>query len=304
MICNYCGAQLPEGSAFCNFCGAQLTTSQTYGTQYPTQNPVTQPNPYQPPAPEKNNKKSIIIAAIAALVLVIVVVGIAVLLVQDKDDKGNTTTADSTAPVSSSTSETTKASTPSDEETSTTTTGSSSGTNDRISRGVINNNSYTNAFAGISFTKPSSWHFYSDSELESTFGIMLDGYSEFEQNFIKNSTIYDMMATSPSGSNLMVMFEDLSASGNQNITMDSYIDALLLQFENQEMLTYYINEEYETNLGGVTYTVLDAEADSDGITIKQRYYLRKKGKYMIGIIMSASTDSEIDKMEDMFSAAI
>lgn len=297
MICNNCGAQLPDGTKFCNFCGTQLITNPMYeqqtSPQYFGANPNTYVNPS--PAPEKNNKKPIIIATIVAIVFVIAVISI-VVAVTNNSDGGSST--DESSSVSSSTTE------PSSDSDSTA-NNDESGTNNRISRGVINENIYTNTFAEIVFTKPSFWSFATDAELESKFGIVLEGYTEFEQSFIKNSIIYDMMVTSPLGSNLMVMYEDLSVSGAQNVSMDMYVKNLLHQLEQQqETLTYTLKESYEADLGGVEYTVLDLEAEADGFTINQRYYIRKKGKYMIGILMSATSDSEIEKMEDMFSTSI
>lgn len=298
MICNNCGAQLPDGTKFCNFCGAQLITNPMYEQQTPPQYFGTNPNTYvnPSPAPEKNSKKPIIIAAIAAIVFVIAVISIVVVAFTNDSDEDSSTDASSS--ISSSTTE------PSSDSNSTA-NNNETDANNRISRGVINENIYTNSFAEIVFTKPSFWTFATDEELEINFGIVLDGYTEFEQSFIKNSTIYDMMVTSPLGSNLMIMYEDLSVSGAQNVSMDMYVKNLLYQLEQQqEALTYTLKESYETDLGGVEYTVLDLEAEADGFTIHQRYYLRKKGKYMIGILMSATSDSEIEKMEDMFSTSI
>lgn len=312
MFCKNCGAQLPDGTNFCNFCGTQISATQVnieYQAQPEYGQNFSMPVPPPPPAPKnKSNNKSIIIAAIVAFILVVCVVLAVVLLVKDnsgddkeKDDKETTSISASTQNTTSSRSEDSTAQSSSTESP---TQNPVPNNPSAISRGIISGNTYTNDFIGITITKPSSWTFASDKQLQEQFGIVLDGFSDFEQEFIKNSTIYDMMLVSPSASNILVMFEDLSASGSQNISIDDYVDILSRQLKAQTALNYTMLGTYTGSLSGISYTVMDVEASSNGASVFQRYYLRKQGKYMTCIVMTATSEMDFSTMENMFSSII
>lgn len=311
MFCKFCGAQLPDGTKFCNFCGAQLSSPQE-NTEYQVQPDYVQnfnmPVPPPPPAPEnKSNNKAIIAAAIIAVILVI---GVVLTVILVKNNGGDSKEKEDTEKASTSESVQSSASSPIEDSTTQSTSIESPtqptvpNNPSAISRGVISGNTYTNTFAGITITKPSSWTFASDKQLEEQFGIVLDGYTDFEQEFIKNSTIYDMMLVSPSASNIMVMYEDLSVSGSQNISIDDYVDILTRQLKAQTALNYTILATYTGSLAGENYTIIDAEASSNGGSVFQRYYLRKQGKYIIGIVISARSEMEFSTIENMFSSYI
>lgn len=304
MFCNFCGAQLPDGSAFCNFCGAQLSTPQTYGTQIPTQNPVTQPNPYQPPAPEKKSNKSIIIAIIVAIIFVASAIVAVVIFTgnnDDSEDKANTSSDSTTSSVSSSAED--ENSTKPDS-TETPTQKPDTGTSSTISRGVINGNTYTNSFAEISLTKPSSWTFATDEQIEETYGTVLDGYTDFEKEFVKNSTVYDMLVASPYGSNVAVAFEDLSVLGRQNVTIDEYCKAIINQLISMDVAKYTLVNEDTLNLNGNVYNTIETECEANGITFGQKLLVRKKGKYIILICITAMPGADFAEMESMLSSSV
>ncbi len=304
MFCNYCGAQLPDGSAFCNFCGAQLSTPQTYGTQIPTQNPVTQPNPYQPPAPEKKSNKSIIIAVIVAIIFVIGAIAAVIVFTgnnDDGEDKTNTSSDSTTSSVSSS-AEDENSTKPASTEAPT--QKPDTGASSTISRGVINGNTYTNSFAEISLTKPSSWIFATDEQIEERYGTALDGFTDFEKEFVKNSTVYDMLVASPYGSNVSVAFEDLSVLGRQNVTIEKYCEASLNQLTSINSTNYTLINEGTLNLNGNVYNTIEVEGEANGFTFGQKFLIRKKGKYIILICITAMPGADFAEIESMLSSSV
>lgn len=168
-------------------------------------------------------------------------------------------------------------------------------------RGTIVGNTYTNDFAGIKFTKHKDWTFASDADLAQLLGIASDGFGyDFEAALEKTGSIFDMYVSFPTGSpNLSIAIEDLAVQFSESTTLEEYLDNLRYGLAHSG-LNYYFEEPYEKELCGETYMVLDASATYDSTEIFQRYYLRKKENYIIGITMSAQAENSFETMENFF----
>lgn len=168
-------------------------------------------------------------------------------------------------------------------------------------RGTIVGNTYTNDFAGIKFTKHKDWTFASDADLAQLLGIASDGFGyDFEAALEKTGSIFDMYVSFPTGSpNLSIAIEDLAVQFSESTTLEEYLDNLRYGLAHSG-LNYYFEEPYEKELCGETYMVLDASATYDSTEIFQRYYLRKKENYIIGITMSTQAENSFETMENFF----
>ncbi len=168
-------------------------------------------------------------------------------------------------------------------------------------RGTIVGNTYTNDFAGITFTKHKDWNFASDADLAQLLGIASDGFGyDFETVLEKTGSIIDVMASFPGGSpNFQVTIENLSVQSLEDLTEEEYIQ-LLRQQVSALNSSYTFGDAYEKELCGKTYTVVEASATYGTTEVLQRYYLRKQGNYMIGVTMSASTETSFETMENFF----
>ena len=274
MFCNNCGNQLPDGAKFCNVCGAaiQSPVSKAPVTQQPQvpqqpfghQSNSTNPCPPDPapinPTPAKKKKTGLVIGIVVAVVFaVIAVVGGLI----------------GTGVIS------TEGSTP-------------------IERGTIEGNTYVNESINLAFEKADDWTFYSDEELAEVMGTGADilGYSDFEIALSEQKTIYAMGAQNSYGSNLFLIFENVSL---QNLNEDEYIDIVKEQLNSQSYIEYDFTSQKEIDINGETYVVVDFQADYYSTTVYQRYYVRKQGNYMISISVSAHSPSELDEIEAMFS---
>lgn len=170
-----------------------------------------------------------------------------------------------------------------------------------IGRGTIVGNTYTNDFAGIKFTKHKDWIFASDADLAKLLGIASDSFGyDFEAALEKTGSFFDMYVSFPTGSpNLSIAIEDLTVQFSESTTLEEYLDNLRYGLAHSG-LNYYFEEPYEKELCGETYMVLDASATYDSTEIFQRYYLRKKENYIIGITMSAQAENSFETMENFF----
>lgn len=273
MFCNNCGNQLPDGAKFCNVCGAAIQTpvSKAPVTQQPQvpqepfghQSNFTNPCPPDPAPVNPTPAKKKKTGLVIGIVFAVVFAVIAV--VGGLIGTGVISTEGSTP----------------------------------IERGTIEGNTYVNESINLEFEKPDDWTFYSDEELTEAFntGSDLAGYSDFQQAIAEQKTVYEMGAKNAYGANLLLVFEKATSGVGE----EGYLDLLNISINNQSTFEYEFTDQREVNLGDETYIVADLQTDYYSSTIYQRYYIRKQGNYMISVIVSAASTSELDEIEAMFS---
>lgn len=168
-------------------------------------------------------------------------------------------------------------------------------------RGSINGNTYTNQFASLTFTKPQKWKYQSDADLALYMGVTDDMYELDCESFLESTgTRYDMMAMDEvTGTSISVVFENLQTTNNVGMSEISYLDAL-----KRELLLndagYKIGARGEAYLSGNRYVTLPVTLEYEGSVIKQVYYVRVQGKYMIGVVATL-VNTEASTVEAMFS---
>ncbi|HBL85289.1 MAG TPA: hypothetical protein DDZ99_10425 [Clostridiales bacterium] len=90
--------------------------------------------------------------------------------------------------------------------------------------------------------------------------------------------------------------ENLAKTGNASITYENYIKTLKDQLNDSGIGTYTFSELNTKTISGNEYQYI--EASISGIT--QYYYIRKEGKYMIGIIITVFGSDNIDNILENF----
>lgn len=168
-----------------------------------------------------------------------------------------------------------------------------------LSRGFIIGDTYTNTYADITFNKPSSWAYYSDDELATLMGTTSEKMSlDLEEILDSTGSFYDMMAVdSATGTNVIVMFENLAASNSVGISASDYIDNV---FAMLSAAGYSFGEEKTVYIGGQSYCSAMASTTQYGVAMNQVYYIRIIGNYAVGII-STLIDTSPETVEAMFS---
>lgn len=151
-------------------------------------------------------------------------------------------------------------------------------------RGTWNDNVYTNEFANLKYTLPEQWQYATDEEIASIMGTTEDTFDK---------VTYDMVSQNLyTGSNIILMFEDLSKSiGGSKITEEDYMDITTQQLKDIEELDYKFGEPFETTIGENKYLACKVELTDNSMT--QIYYIRKLENHMLAIIVTANNASDV-----------
>ena len=107
--------------------------------------------------------------------------------------------------------------------------------------------------------------------------------------------IYEMMAISTDGDNLQIIAEDTAIEG---MSAELYVSALQLQLPS---LGFTIGEAGTAELCGQTYQTLDGALETNGVTVYQRYLVRRIGDRMALITASSQSAEGIDALLAGFS---
>ncbi len=173
-----------------------------------------------------------------------------------------------------------------------------------VSRGEIDGNVYINDYLGFQFTKPQSWVYSTDEEIADVLNMTAENLlnDNFKEALEKNVAIYDMMVTDMfSGTNVSVSYENLAKSLATNITIEQYIEAVKEQLKSVSSMTVVFSDKYDTvKLGNSDYTRAVCTTTAYGVSMKQIYYLRKVGKYMAIIVVTARGNYSMTDIEAMF----
>jgi len=174
---------------------------------------------------------------------------------------------------------------------------------DNLTRGAIEDNVYSSAYAGLVFTAPDGWVFATDDELADLMDLSTDAMSdavmEFSDEALKKQVLYDMQAKdSSTGTNVLLLYENLALTGNTGISETNYLEQTIKQFEAADV-QYTFGEITETELCGQTYQMVQAEMTDYGVI--QYYYARKIDKYMLCIVTSLPAAGDETAIMDCFT---
>lgn len=331
MFCQRCGASVADGVAYCQVCGnavapvapqAPVIDSTIVADDYANSldatvaapsagaayqapaAPVTQPQyaapqmpvaqPQYAPPPQKSNKGLVVAVAVISVIAVVAII-VAVLFATDviggndkKNEKENTTVSQE-----ADVEETKKDKDKNKEDVV---------SGNAMNRGSISGNTYTSDYMGISFTKPYSWSFASDSEMAD-----MNGISEAELNMDVGEYLeshigfYDMAAMTATGSNnVFVIYESLTVTNSKDITIDEYFENVKGGMD-ASGVSYQYGEIKKDKLGGKTFYSMEAHAVTDTGDIYQKLFVAPKGDVMASVVITATSEAEISEIEAMFS---
>ncbi|GEM_PF-3722236 len=179
-------------------------------------------------------------------------------------------------------------------------------TADPFESGKISDGIFVSKYANIKITPPSGeWTFASDEEILKLMNIALESdilTDELKKTaaLIKQRTVYDCVLKKDSGSNLIVMYENLD--GTDDIDGRAYLESAKTQFASLGVGTAgNITEEL---LAGENYYRLDTVTEYSGVTMDQTYLCRKIDSRVLIIILTGvpADGKEINSMISMISA--
>lgn len=176
----------------------------------------------------------------------------------------------------------------------------------KLVRGTVENGAFTSEFADFTFTPPSTWTFSSDDEILAMMDLSAADMTEEEKKNLelgKLKTIYDAMVACDDGANVIIMYENLALTiGGTSYDEAAYAEALSTGLVSQG-ITSDAKNLGEATIGDNKYVVFTGTATSDGITLEQKYLLRKIDDYMLCICITTVPDmtTSYDEILKMFS---
>lgn len=178
-------------------------------------------------------------------------------------------------------------------------------TADPFVSGEISNGVFTSKYSGIKITPPSQeWSFASEEEILKLMNIALESdilTDEIKKHaqLIKQRTVYDCVLKKDSGSNLIVMYENLD--GTDDIDGREYLESVKKQFIS--LGTGTAGNVTKETLAGKSYYRLNTVAEYSGVTMDQTYFCRKLDKRVLIIILTGvpAGSDETNNMISMIS---
>lgn len=171
-----------------------------------------------------------------------------------------------------------------------------------FSRGTVNGNTYHSDFAGLSFTAPDDWRFYSDEELSSLLGTtkeLLDDPKTFEK--LSEGELIDFFAISSDGSmNVDMSYAKGSMLTNLEASRKASIDLIKDQYE-QMGFSCTAEDPIDRTLGEKTFRMTELSIDVGGGTMTQYFYVAMIGNYFVTVAATATNDTSMETFEAMFS---
>jgi hypothetical protein len=169
-------------------------------------------------------------------------------------------------------------------------------------RGTLTSTTFESEYLNLKFTLPDGFTMATEDEMKkmsSKGAQVMEMNSELFNSAMENM-VYEMQAVSTGGyPNVIVMAEKLQL---QNMTIDSYVDALKQQLTNVKSIKYTINTGKEkTSIAGQDYTTLTASATYATLTLTQDYYVRIQDGRAISFVFTYTSETAAKK-DTLFNA--
>lgn len=166
-------------------------------------------------------------------------------------------------------------------------------------RGKVEGSNWSSEWIGLAFEGGSDFVMSTDEELHSLMeqaGQMFD-LSNIDYSALVN--VYEMMAVSLTGDNVVVATEKLQLS---NMTLDQYITAFKAQMEVMYGDAVEVVNSESYTLAGIEFTKLESIMSVNGISVSQVYLLKKVEDRIVILTFSEIADGGFEKMAAKFSA--
>lgn len=169
-----------------------------------------------------------------------------------------------------------------------------------IAKGTVLGDTYTSTPAGVRFTLPDGWRFYTDAELAELIGTTASsmGIENFEDTLANQVSVYDMMAiNNTTQESVMVLYENTIKSAGKSVTATEYADAVKT---NLSSMGYTVSYAESTFLGNTQFVSMTATYPASGVTLEQKYFCRSIGDYVVSVILTSNGYTSISDMESLF----
>ncbi len=165
-----------------------------------------------------------------------------------------------------------------------------------FSRGIVEGNVYTSEFAGITFTAPEGFRFYSDEEIATINGIS----DELLNIDTVETVVYDMHCSNEmTGSSVNVNFENLGALYGALLDEESYIDMSLENLDTtfeSSGIVISSTEVGTTEISGQEFNSIDLVLDFGGVIFYETIFVKEVGGNMMCCTVGAIDEAEIENI--------
>lgn len=168
-----------------------------------------------------------------------------------------------------------------------------------FSLGKSANNTYNNAFLGLSCTLPGEWVFYTDEQILELNNIVGDVIDEDTAELLENaSIIYDMNASyDAEGCSTNVNLEKLNAvqliSLDIRQTLEAQIEAIQSAYENMGYTDTHV-EYQKVTVDGKEFDGLRLTANAQGVAFYVTIFTFRKGSYLANVSVSSFGTDKTD----------
>ena len=160
-------------------------------------------------------------------------------------------------------------------------------------RGTVENNTYTSTFIGLKLKLDDSWTFSSDEEMLEMMDLgseLLSDQQKLAAEISKQQTVYDAMAQQASGSNVIIMFENMSLTDDGNSYDETRYAEVLKQQLDLSDLTYSYDDLKTIKIADENYLLLSTKTEYNSVQIEQSFLIRKIDSYMAVICITSFPD--------------
>lgn len=173
----------------------------------------------------------------------------------------------------------------------------------KVSLGVTEGNTYTNAFLGLSCTLPDEWEFYSREQILETNNLVGDMAGEELAEMLENAAIiYDMYASHPTTySSININLEKITAAQAANLdlkkTLESQFNTIETSFANMGYTNIRLNYT-KVSVDGHSFDGVKLQATIQGVEFYEIVFSFQKGNYIANVTVGTlKTDTTADLLE-------
>ncbi|MBQ4116568.1 MAG: hypothetical protein IJD37_04250 [Clostridia bacterium] len=170
-------------------------------------------------------------------------------------------------------------------------------------RGESSAEGWKSEYLGLKFTPDESMVMATAEEVDKMMELGADAILGEDNgkkiyDFSKITVVYEMMAVSATGDNVIVMAEKPLLS---NTTLEQYLDGFKKQTGGLISDSIEFSEPVDYTLGGQTFKKVEMSYSFSGVNISQIYLVKKQNDRFVGVIFTEMTEGSFDKIAAMFS---
>ena len=171
--------------------------------------------------------------------------------------------------------------------------------------GVLEGNTYTNAFIGITVTLGDGWVYADEEQMAAIRGMTADAMNDEEliKLLESNGSVMDMYATEETGSTVNVMLEKLNLLQTVAVTEQSYVEAAVGQLPAALENMGFENVTVETTeliFAGESHGGIKVHGQIFGIDFYETMAVVKRGNYIACVTVASYGEDTTESVLALF----